>query len=63
MKSMTIYVLHRGSYAGIYTSGFKDFLMKNKILLAIQDAAFEHPSEGSSIFHSLNLISISFSFT
>lgn len=35
----------KGSYAGIHTSSFRDFLLKQKILLALQDAAFEHPSE------------------
>lgn len=37
--------VQKGSYAGIYSSGFRDFLLKQKILLALQDAAFEHPSE------------------
>lgn len=37
--------LKKGSYAGIHTSSFRDFLLKQKILLAVQDAAFEHPSE------------------
>lgn len=35
----------KGSYAGIYTSGFRDFLLKKPILDALQDAGFEHPSE------------------
>jgi ATP-dependent RNA helicase UAP56/SUB2 len=35
----------KGSYAGIHSSGFRDFLLKNELLLAIQDCGFEHPSE------------------
>jgi ATP-dependent RNA helicase UAP56/SUB2 len=35
----------KGSYVGIHSSGFKDFLLKNELLLAIQDCGFEHPSE------------------
>lgn len=36
----------KGSYAGIHSSNFRDFLLKQNILKAIQDAAFEFPSEG-----------------
>jgi len=36
---------NRGSYAGIYASGFRDFLLDPRLLQALQDAAFEHPSE------------------
>lgn len=35
----------KGSYVGIHSSGFRDFLLKNELLLAIQDCGFEHPSE------------------
>lgn len=36
---------NRGSYAGISTSGFRDFLLKPELMQAITDAGFEHPSE------------------
>jgi hypothetical protein len=39
--------LLRGSYAGISTAGFRDFLLKPELMQAIADAGFEHPSEGS----------------
>jgi len=35
----------RGSYVGIHSAGFRDFLLKPEILRAIQDCGFEHPSE------------------
>jgi len=35
----------KGSYVGIHSSGFRDFLLKQELLLAIQDCGFEHPSE------------------
>lgn len=35
----------KGSYAGIHSSGFRDFLLKPEILHAVADAGFEHPSE------------------
>jgi len=35
----------KGSYAGIHSSSFRDFLLKSELLLAIQDCGFEHPSE------------------
>jgi len=35
----------KGSYVGIHAVGFKDLLLKPEIMQAIQDAAFEHPSE------------------
>lgn len=38
----------KGSYAGIHTSGFRDFLLKPELLRAITDCGFEHPSEGQS---------------
>ena len=40
-------VCRRGSYAGISTSGFRDFLLKPELMQAIADAGFEHPSEGT----------------
>ena len=36
----------KGSYAGMHTSGFRDFLLKPELLRAIVDCGFEHPSEG-----------------
>eukprot|EP00823_Brevimastigomonas_motovehiculus_P001232 TRINITY_DN11741_c0_g1_i1.p1 TRINITY_DN11741_c0_g1~~TRINITY_DN11741_c0_g1_i1.p1 ORF type:complete len:465 (-),score=116.38 TRINITY_DN11741_c0_g1_i1:292-1686(-) len=35
----------KGSYAGIHSSGFRDFLLKSELLMAITDCGFEHPSE------------------
>lgn len=35
----------KGSYAGIHSSGFKDFLLKPELLRAVVDCGFEHPSE------------------
>jgi len=35
----------KGSYAGIHSSGFRDFLLKSELLLAVTDCGFEHPSE------------------
>lgn len=35
----------KGSYAGIHSSGFRDFLLKPELLRAIGDCGFEHPSE------------------
>ena len=40
----------RGSYAGIHSSSFRDFLLKPELLNAVADAGFEHPSEGSLRF-------------
>jgi len=37
--------IKKGSYVGIHSSGFRDFLLKQELLLAIQDCGFEHPSE------------------
>jgi len=31
---------------GIQSAGFRDFLLKPELLLAITDCGFEHPSEG-----------------
>lgn len=36
----------KGSYAGIHSTGFRDFLLKPELLRAIVDCGFEHPSEG-----------------
>merc|ERR1712166_604867 len=38
----------RGSYAGIHSSGFRDFLLKTELLRAVTDCGFEHPSEGNN---------------
>ncbi|ESX02250.1 ATP-dependent RNA helicase SUB2 [Ogataea parapolymorpha DL-1] len=35
----------KGSYVGIHTTGFRDFLLKPELLRAIADCGFEHPSE------------------
>jgi len=37
--------IKKGSYVGIHTSGFRDFLLKSELLLAVTDCGFEHPSE------------------
>eukprot|EP00033_Pygsuia_biforma_P001436 GCRY01001621.1.p1 GENE.GCRY01001621.1~~GCRY01001621.1.p1 ORF type:complete len:474 (+),score=75.28 GCRY01001621.1:123-1424(+) len=34
-----------GSYVGIHSSGFRDFLLKPTLLRAVIDCGFEHPSE------------------
>ena len=36
----------KGSYVGIHSTGFRDFLLKEELLRAITDCGFEHPSEG-----------------
>lgn len=36
----------KGSYVGIHTTGFRDFLLKPELMRAIADCGFEHPSEG-----------------
>lgn len=38
----------KGSYVGIHSTGFRDFLLKPELLRAISDLGFEHPSEGRS---------------
>ena len=38
--------LKKGSYVGIHSTGFRDFLLKPELLRAIADCGFEHPSEG-----------------
>jgi ATP-dependent RNA helicase UAP56/SUB2 len=39
----------KGSYVGIHSTGFRDFLLKPELLRAIVDCGFEHPSEGMHI--------------
>lgn len=39
----------KGSYVGIHSTGFRDFLLKPELLRAISDLGFEHPSEGESL--------------
>lgn len=34
-----------GTYVGIHSTGFRDFLLKPELLRAITDCGFEHPSE------------------
>ena len=36
----------KGSYVGIHSTGFRDFLLKPELIRAIGDCGFEHPSEG-----------------
>ena len=36
----------KGSYVGVHSTGFRDFLLKPELLRAIVDCGFEHPSEG-----------------
>lgn len=38
----------KGSYVGIHSTGFRDFLLKPELIRAIADCGFEHPSEGQS---------------
>lgn len=35
----------QGSYVGIHSSGFKDFLLKPELMRAVVDCGFEHPSQ------------------
>ncbi|CEH16979.1 atp-dependent rna helicase sub2 [Ceraceosorus bombacis] len=35
----------KNSYAGVHSTGFRDFLLKPELLRAIADLGFEHPSE------------------
>ncbi|TIA51104.1 DEAD/DEAH box helicase [Aureobasidium pullulans] len=37
----------KGSYVGIHSTGFRDFLLKPELLRAITDCGFEHPSEAT----------------
>jgi ATP-dependent RNA helicase UAP56/SUB2 len=39
----------KGSYVGIHSTGFRDFLLKPELLRSIVDCGFEHPSEGKII--------------
>jgi ATP-dependent RNA helicase UAP56/SUB2 len=39
-------IFRAGSYAGIHSSGFRDFLLKSELLLAVTGCGFEHPSQG-----------------
>lgn len=41
----------KGSYVGIHSTGFRDFLLKPELLRSIVDCGFEHPSEGTVRFH------------
>lgn len=36
----------KGSYVGVHSIGFRDFLLKGELMRAIADCGFEHPSEG-----------------
>ena len=36
----------KGSYVGVSSTGFRDFLLKPELLRSIVDCGFEHPSEG-----------------
>jgi hypothetical protein len=38
----------KGSYVGIHSTGFRDFLLKPELLRSIVDCGFEHPSEGKT---------------
>lgn len=49
----------KGSYVGIHSTGFRDFLLKPELLRSIVDCGFEHPSEGKYI--SLFLFILSYS--
>ncbi|KAJ1915348.1 Suppressor of the cold-sensitive snRNP biogenesis mutant brr1-1 [Mycoemilia scoparia] len=37
----------KGSYVGVHSTGFSDFLLKPELSRAIVDCGFEHPSEGT----------------
>ncbi|KAI9504351.1 Suppressor of the cold-sensitive snRNP biogenesis mutant brr1-1 [Coemansia spiralis] len=37
--------VNKGSYVGVHSTSFRDFLMKPELLRAIVDCGFEHPSE------------------
>lgn len=39
----------KGSYVGIHSTGFRDFLLKPELLRSIVDCGFEHPSEGKTV--------------
>jgi ATP-dependent RNA helicase UAP56/SUB2 len=42
-------IIKKGSYVGIQSTGFRDFLLKPELLSATQDCGFEAPSEGTLI--------------
>lgn len=44
----------KGSYVGIHSTGFRDFLLKPELLRSIVDCGFEHPSEGKSLLLVIN---------
>ncbi|RMD42523.1 hypothetical protein DV735_g2577, partial [Chaetothyriales sp. CBS 134920] len=46
----------KGSYAGIHSTGFRDFLLKGELLRAITDCGFEHPSEAERQFVHLHKV-------
>lgn len=46
----------KGSYVGIHSTGFRDFLLKPELLRAIVDCGFEHPSEGMTPTYSPLLV-------
>lgn len=48
----------KGSYVGIHSTGFRDFLLKSELLRAIVDCGFEHPSEGLYNFSTASQTSI-----
>jgi len=35
----------KGSYVGVNSTSFREFLLKPELVRAIQDCGFEHPSE------------------
>ena len=41
----------KGSYVGISSTGFRDFLLKPELLRSIVDCGFEHPSEGNPLIY------------
>ena len=49
----------KGTYVGIHSTGFRDFLLKPELLRAIVDCGFEHPSEGTYKFLSSFSLSLS----
>ena len=44
---LTLCIFHRNQlqFAGIHSTGFKDFLLKPELMKAVTDCGFEHPSE------------------
>lgn len=53
----------KGSYVGIHSTGFRDFLLKPELLRAISDLGFEHPSEGECQIQSRVFTSTAFILT